>query len=99
MLEYLPLFTFALSVIGFMYLWILIDNLIFSERNERKRIQMEMSQHIKTIGDDLSLLTLRHKKLAFKQSRSIHLHLHDEGTKEIKTKGAGREALIPKGKH
>ena len=96
MLEYLPLFTFGLSVVGFMYLWILMDNLLFSERNERKRVQSEMSSHIKTIGDDLSLLTLRHKNLAVKQSRNLHVHLHDEA---VKPKGAGKGALIPKSKH
>ncbi len=85
-----------MTTAAIVYLWLLIDKLFYREMSERKRAYAEMSEKVKTIGNDLNLLTLRHKNLAIKQSRSLHLHLHDETTKP--TKGLGKSALIPKSK-
>ena len=92
----LVLISIAIIISGIVYLWLLIDKLFYKEMSERKKAQAEMFERIKTIGNDLNLLTLRHKNLAQKQSRSIHLHLHDSAER---TKGMGKSALIPKSKH
>ncbi len=92
-MEYLAI---GASILGFIFLWVHFDWLLFRERMDRRRDDLEQMRLIKTIGDDLNLLTLRHKKLAANQSRSVHLHLHDE---TIKPKGAGASALISKSKH
>ncbi len=86
----------AIILSALVYLWLLIDKLFYKEMSERKKAQLEMFEKIKTVGNDLNLLTLRHKNLAAKQSRHIHLHLHE---KPEKLKGLGKEALIPKSKH
>ncbi len=95
-MDALTLISIAIIFTAIIYLWLLVDKLFYKEMSERKKAQAEMFEKVKTIGNDLNLLTLRHKNLALKQSRSIHLHLYEEPGKP---KGLGKEALIPKSKH
>ncbi len=88
--------SFAIIATALIYLWLLVDKLFYKEMSERKKAQAEMFEKVSTIGNELNLLTLRHKNLAIKQSRSIHLHLHEETSKP--SKGLGKSALIPKSK-
>ena len=53
-------------------------------------IESKFDGKISTIGTDLNLLNLKYKNLANKQSRDVHLYLHEDP----KPKGQGKEALI-----
>lgn len=58
------------------------------------RMELSFNDRIKVIGSELNLLTIKYKNLSAKQSRSLHVHLHDETPKSI-PKGRGKEALFP----
>ncbi len=96
----MPIISFAVTGVIIIWLWTTLENSIFAEKNERKKAHAEMNKVLESIGDDLNLLTIKHRKLAIHQSRNIHLHLHEQEKIKVKlAKGAGRHALIPNNRH